>query len=99
MNEGRIVMEGDPTALIRDNIERFVLEVIRPDVLKREGIGIDVGGLRMEKAHDAMFLFSNDAAELNVIYEKLPPGVAHVRPANLEDLFLRTTGRNLNEAQ
>jgi len=99
MNEGRIVAEGDPAELIRNRMEQFVLEVVRPDVLRREGISIEAAGLRKEVAHDVTYLYANDPHELMKMSETLPAGATQVRPANLEDLFLKITGRKLHETQ
>lgn len=99
MNEGRIVAEGDPAELIKSRMEQFVLEVIRPDVLRREGISLDAPGLRKEVAHDVTYLYANDPHDLMRVSETLPGGAAQVRPANLEDLFLKITGRKLHEKQ
>ncbi len=86
MHEGRVVAEGDPTEMIRDGMERYVLEVIRPELIGKS-------------SHDEALLYSNDSEELMKELDRMPPGAAHVRPSNLEDLFLRITGRKLNEAQ
>jgi len=98
MNEGRIVDEGDPAELIRRGMERYVLEVIKPEALRAEGIEIDVPGLRKETVRDATFVYSDDPNVLQDVSNGLPAGSVHVRPSNLEDLFLRITGRKLNDS-
>ena len=98
MNLGRVVLEGEPSDLISSNMERHVMEVLRPELM--EGREIAAGpGMRLDRTHDEILLYSNDLAALNETAAGLPAGAGHVRPANLEDLFLRITGRKLGEDQ
>lgn len=56
-------------------------------------------GLRREASAQRVLYYANEAEALQRISQKLKPGQYFLRPANLEDLFLKTTGRHLNEAQ
>ncbi len=99
MDDGRIVAEGEPAELIREGMEAYVLEVMRPEAVGARGLDVGLSSVRRESAHDTTFLFSDDMAALKGVFETLPAGSAHIRPTNLEDLFLRMTGRRLNEGQ
>ena len=44
-------------------------------------------------------LFSDDLDKLNLIADMLDRKEHHMRQSNLEDIFLKTTGRKLNEQQ
>ncbi len=103
MDEGRIVAEGDPVALIREYAGREALELdlaeeCDPDALL-EAIGERTNG---HELHDgALTLFADDAEELlrSLDHERFPTQSAMVRRASLEDVFLRLTGRSLKEGE
>jgi lipooligosaccharide transport system ATP-binding protein len=103
MDEGRIVAEGDPPALIREYAGREALELdlaeeCDPDALL-ESLGERANG---HEFHDgALTLFADDAEELlrSLDHERFPTETAMVRRATLEDVFLRLTGRSLREGE
>ena len=96
MDRGRIIVEGAPRALIASHIEPQVLEV--------HGPGVEVWmeraksfAPRVERAGDTAFCYAQnvDAAIASLAgQEEL---VYLHRPANLEDLFLKLTGRDLRD--
>lgn len=99
IDSGKIIAEGTPDELIRDHAGKDVIEVHtapekRDDVLREAE---EIPGVTVEAAEDIIYLYSNggnglDPAALNLDAEKL----VH-RRANLEDVFLRLTGRGLEE--
>lgn len=94
MHGGRKVMEGGPAALVRAHMEPWVLEVFgkeQPD----ENAFPDV--IRVEKTSHRLLLYSKDLSALKTIRNGLPAGDYFLRQSNLEDLFLKTTGRKLDE--
>jgi lipooligosaccharide transport system ATP-binding protein len=60
---------------------------------------IDRAEIRCESYQDTMFIYSDDPEKLSGFAEALHISNYHVRQANLEDLFLKVTGRGLNELQ
>ena len=94
MNKGVKVLEGSPDELISSHIEKYVLEIFEPD--KAVDIKTD-GSIRTEVTNNIVYLFSNDVNTLDTIIKSLKPGEFYMRQSNLEDVFLKTTGRNLNE--
>jgi lipooligosaccharide transport system ATP-binding protein len=101
MDNGRKVLEGPPKDLLDAHIERFVLE-LRDSREVPAGRFQDVPlpeGVRYDASQDPPVFFSDDAGRL----AKLPgigkPGEYLIRPSNLEDLFLKLTGRALHEQQ
>jgi lipooligosaccharide transport system ATP-binding protein len=94
MDKGRIIAEGSPRALIAEHIEPQVLEV--------HGNGYEqwmqrAKGLapRVERAGDTVFCYGEDVARL---IPSLPADLAYLhRPASLEDVFLKLTGRDLRD--
>jgi lipooligosaccharide transport system ATP-binding protein len=99
MDKGRRVLEGAPRELLAKGIEAWVLEVLDPDSLSAFGEGPLGAGLRREDGASRSHFFSDHPEALRELAARLPSGNAHLRPTNLEDLFLRSTGRQLNERQ
>jgi lipooligosaccharide transport system ATP-binding protein len=101
MDHGRIVAQGEPGALVREHVGREVLELklgegCDPDALLASLDGRLDG---YELTEDALMLYADDAEEvLRVLdHERFPTESALVRGATLEDVFLRLTGRSLDE--
>ncbi len=100
MDAGRIVAEGAPAALIRTYSSREVVEV-------RFGSGrnaevapaiADLGD-RMELLPDRILLYAEqgEAALAAIVARGFMPMTSLVRRSSLEDVFLRLTGRTLEE--
>ena len=96
IDHGRILVEGTPRDLIREQVGGEVVEVrVRPgdksSILER----LSNDGARVEDRGESLVVYS----AANGILE---PGAldgleVHSRPANLEDVFLRLTGRGLRD--
>jgi len=96
MDRGRIIAEGPPRALIASHIEPQVVEV--------HGNGVEQWmerarslAPRVERAGETVFCY---AADLEPVIGALrgQHELAYLhRPANLEDLFLKLTGRDLRD--
>jgi len=96
MHNGEKVISGSPQALLKKDIESYVLEIFYNNQLQDEKT-IDTSKVRLEKIEEKRLLYSNDINALQEISEKLQVGDYYLRQSNLEDLFLKTTGRGLNE--
>ncbi len=100
MDKGRKILEGNPRSLLKENLERFVMEVYG---VKGENAGlgacIAATGLRQEIHMDTLFIFSDGQDRLTQLGESLREVDFYIRHSNLEDLFLKVTGRSLNELQ
>jgi lipooligosaccharide transport system ATP-binding protein len=101
LHKGKIIAEGDPKAMIERYAGRDVIEVWaegdeRDAVLRRlEG----VNGVTVEEVADQLFLYVRadngfDASVLNIDEERIVQ-----RRANLEDVFLKLTGRAIEEEE
>ena len=101
MDEGRIVAEGHPAALVLEHVGREVLELQVADECDAQELIASLDG-RLD-GHDfteeALMLYAVDAEELlgTIDHERFPTESALVRRATLEDVFLRLTGRSLRE--
>ena len=100
MHEGRILTEGPPSRLIADHVAEYVLE------LPRHGQYNDVLLHRLgdrirfrEEVGDTILVYSEDGVTVrrSLLDLGVPPDGATAREATLEDVFLRLTGRDLEE--
>lgn len=94
LNGGEKVMEGNPANLIREHMEPWVLEVIGGEKGFEKTLP---AAIRMERTYSRILLYSADLPALESLRSEMPTGECFLRPSNLEDLFLKTTGRKLNE--
>jgi lipooligosaccharide transport system ATP-binding protein len=99
MDKGRRVLEGEPRSLLAKGIEPWVLEVLDKDGIDSCRDGPLSAGIRCEEGESRAQFFSDHPEALRELAAAFPSGRTHLRPTNLEDLFLRSTGRKLNEQQ
>ena len=96
MDHGRIITEGSPRQLIAQHIEPHVVEVHGPDVdawLPRARALCP----RVERAGDTVFCYAPDAGPLLEDLGRQSELLYSHRPASLEDVFLKLTGRDLRD--
>ncbi|HET7298405.1 MAG TPA: ATP-binding cassette domain-containing protein, partial [Burkholderiales bacterium] len=94
MDRGRIIAEGSPRTLISEHIERQVLEVHGPG---HEAWMERAKSLapRVERVGDTVYCYGEDVEPLlKTLFGDL--SYLH-RPASLEDVFLKLTGRDLRD--
>jgi lipooligosaccharide transport system ATP-binding protein len=99
MDKGKRVVEGEPRKLLADNIEPWVLEVLDKEAIAACQDGPLSEGIRCEEGESRAQFFSDHPEALRDLAARFPTVRSHLRPTNLEDLFLRSTGRQLNEEQ
>jgi lipooligosaccharide transport system ATP-binding protein len=97
MDKGRAILEGPPRGLLAERMEAWLLDV--PERAGRELPAENLEGVRREDSGPRSQFFAARPEPLRRIESRLPPGSAYLRPTTLEDLFLRTTGRQLNDGQ
>jgi len=96
MDHGRVIAQGSPRTLISEHIEPQVVEVHGPgsELWMERARAL---APRVERAGETVFCY---AAQVEPVLEDLR-GQAELaylhRPANLEDLFLKLTGRDLRD--
>jgi lipooligosaccharide transport system ATP-binding protein len=96
MDRGRLIAQGSPRQLIAEHIEPHVVEV--------HGNGSQAWIERMralaprvERAGDTVFVYAADAAPVLASIERERELAYLHRPASLEDVFLKLTGRDLRD--
>jgi lipooligosaccharide transport system ATP-binding protein len=96
MDQGRIIAQGTPRALIAGHIEPQVVEVHGPGV---EAWADRARSLcpRVERAGDTVFCYAADVKPLLESLAGQDELVYMHRAASLEDVFLKLTGRDLRD--
>ncbi len=98
LDHGRKIAEGRPRELIAEHLE--------PEVVEVYGVGaqavLDSAALkalasRVEKSGETVFFYTHAVAPLLQALAAFPQLRTLHRPANLEDLFLKLTGRQIRE--
>jgi lipooligosaccharide transport system ATP-binding protein len=97
IDHGRKIAEGAPRDLVNEHIEPQVVEVFGDDALSwadRFGRGASE---RCERTGETVFCYTHDADALVHALDREPALRYLHRPANLEDVFLKLTGRELRD--
>jgi lipooligosaccharide transport system ATP-binding protein len=96
IDQGRIIVEGSPRELIRSHIEPQVVEVYG-DSLADWQASAPALCRRCEAAGETLFCYTDDPRPVIAELDKQPNLRYLHRPANLEDVFLKLTGRDLRD--
>jgi len=94
MDKGKKISEGSPIDLINNNIEKYVLEIIKNISDFQDN---NAQNIRVETSHDRTLIYSDNLDAVKEIADSFQPGDYYLRQSNLEDVFLRITGKNFNE--
>ena len=98
LDNGRVLDSGPPSALIARHIEPQVLEVYGPGLDAwhvAHGAGL---AARSERAGETRYYYAHDERPLLASLSAARDLTYLHRPANLEDVFLKLTGRDLRDA-
>ncbi len=97
IDHGTLIASDSPRALIDAHVEPEVIEVFGDDARAWADSHGRALAQRLEVAGETAFFYTNDPQPM---LDKLAhaPGVRYLhRPANLEDLFIKLTGRELRD--
>ena len=97
MNDGLILAEGSPEKLVNEYVLPYVIEVrvsvdmLPPNINEK----IEAMGGRAEYMVDSLFIFTENGRKMweNIHEIGLAQHACYLRPANLEDVFLKLTGK------
>jgi lipooligosaccharide transport system ATP-binding protein len=98
LDHGRKIAEGPPRALIAEHLEPDVVEVYGQGALALADSPISQLAARTEVSGETVFFYTHDARTLMARLGDTPHLRTLHRPANLEDLFLKLTGRQIRAA-
>jgi len=99
MHKGSKILEGAPKELLERHIEKYVLAVSgREDGynLRHEAQNRNI---RIDDSHEVIFFYSHQLGALEELAKTLSSSQYYLRQSNLEDLFLKTTGRGLSSVE
>jgi lipooligosaccharide transport system ATP-binding protein len=101
LDHGRKIAEGRPRALIAQHLEPDVVEVYGNGALAlardEAHAGLRALAARVEVSGETVFFYTAQALPLLAALGAHPQLRTLHRPANLEDLFLKLTGRQIRE--
>ena len=97
LDQGQIISQGSPKALIAEHLEAHVVEAYGVDLMDKDLLPLESLAKRVEKSGETVFFYAQDAAPLLNALQAYPRLRILHRPANLEDLFLKLTGRQMRE--
>ena len=98
LDHGRKIAEGKPRDLIAAHLEPDVVEVYGNGALAlAERPELKALAARVEVSGETVFFYTQDARGLLQALTSHPGLRTFHRPANLEDLFLKLTGRQIRE--
>ncbi len=96
MDEGRILLEGTPEDLVRQEVGHTVIEAWNYDADFAAALRELPG--RMEEVGDRLYFYPADDEEAERVLKSRFPGQERLlRRATLEDVFLKRTGRALRD--
>lgn len=97
MDAGRIISAGSPRELIARHIEPHVVEVHGDGVVQWAAQHANALAARVEIVGETAFCYARQAEPLVTSLADHPALSYLHRPANLEDVFLKLTGRDLRD--
>ena len=96
IDHGKILASGSPASLIKQYVEPEVLE-LHGSRHAIEGVLDHSMGCRVETVGETAYCYTRDSKPLTRRLQETPELTFLHRPANLEDVFLTITGRDLRE--
>ncbi len=98
LDHGRKIAEGRPRDLIGEHLEPDVVEVYGNGALSlAESAELKAMAARVEVSGETVFFYTQDSRRLLEALTRHGGLRTFHRPANLEDLFLKLTGRQIRE--
>jgi lipooligosaccharide transport system ATP-binding protein len=97
LDHGKKIAEGKPRDLIAQHLEPDVVEVYGAGALALQNSPLAKLAARVEISGETLFFYTQDAKPLLEALQAHPQLRTLHRPANLEDLFLKLTGRQIRE--
>ena len=97
LDHGNKIAEGQPRDLIAQHLEPHVVEVYGVGALALVDAPVAQLAARVEVSGETVFFYTHEVKTLLEALSAMPALRTLHRPANLEDLFLKLTGRQIRE--
>lgn len=95
MDNGQILVEGTPKKLIRDHVGDHIVEAENTNEVKN---CLDAQRIKYDVANNSVEIQTENIQEItNLLINQCTESIVTARPATLEDVFLKLTGRKLRE--
>ncbi|HOT85462.1 MAG TPA: ATP-binding cassette domain-containing protein [Methanofastidiosum sp.] len=95
MDNGKILVEGTPKNLIKKHVGDHIIEAENTIEIKT---CLEKNNIEYEIANESVEIYSENVPHItNLILKKCTNSSVIARPATLEDVFLKLTGRKLRE--
>ncbi len=96
MDQGRVIAEGSPERLVRENVAPDVLEIVGADEELVRALGED--GIGLEVLADRIYAYTDRGEAVHrFVTDNFRVEQCILRRGSLEDVFLKLTGRELRE--
>lgn len=95
MDNGEILVEGNPKDLVKEYVGEHIVEAENTLEIKT---CLEKNNIKYEVANESVEVYSEDVSDItNLILNECVDSGVTARPATLEDVFLKLTGRKLRE--
>jgi lipooligosaccharide transport system ATP-binding protein len=99
MDKGAGILRGSPNELLVNNIEKFVLEITSSQKIEAAADSATLQKIRIDRTQETTRVYCDEEELLRQLAARLEGAHYFLRQTTLEDVFLRATGRALNEKQ
>jgi lipooligosaccharide transport system ATP-binding protein len=96
VDNGKIIQTGVPYKLVREFVGEDVLEVEYDDAMVKQ-LKAELPDAEVEVFGDQVRVFAKEHGVFERVIKQFPNKTMTIRNANLEDVFLKLTGRKLRE--
>ena len=96
LDQGRIIAQGSPKQLIQEYVEPHVFE-IRARIKELSEQIRSLASTSMEIIGDSTYVYTAEQNDVIALLQSQPELEYYHRPGNLEDVFLKLTGRELRD--
>jgi lipooligosaccharide transport system ATP-binding protein len=96
MDRGRIVTSGRPLELVRQHVGEFVLEIVADQEIERQ-IHEEHPDITWQRSGQRLYLYGSSSEEFTPLVTRYAERETRLRPASIEDVFLKLTGREIRE--
>lgn len=96
-NQGQVVSEGSPREMIEEHTPGYVGIYSPADKLKIHELVKNQNGYLLHEDSSGLYLRTQTLDQLTRIHKDFQLAPLQIRPANLEDVFLKLTGQELSQ--